>query len=468
MSPTKIHLVCSSGGVKCFSYIGAIGNLYKNQIEIASISACSMGTVIGALVASVKDLKEIEEKILHFNFSSLKTKKPLGAFSVLFSPFATHRVPDYEKIMEYFLDEDLKLSQLKIPFSALALDIRQKRFLVYSSETHPDMKISEVIKIATSIPFMYPPYKLEKRLLVDAAVATESPVWMAVNQKGNYPIVVLKVMKEIDSGFDNSVLSYLPHLISVSAESHDYFAASQITRNVDININCEKMSYTNFKIKRKQLEDLFLQGEAAAEQQLKEFNYDLNHIIEFTKEHKIEEIGATETRMGGSDSSNAAILADKMITGFKNELSNRNQIIVSFSPEDRPWLEKLNASFSALERFAGIKAWNATSILAGENKDDELMNALSTAKITILLVTPNFLASNLIQDNEMKHFLELNQKEKVPIKWIYVSASIHEITPFLKKDDCVNDPERPLETLSPGEQNIEIKNICRKIMALMS
>ena len=57
MSINKIHIVCSSGGVKCFSFIGAINRLYKSNIEIASISACSMGSVIGALIASGKHLQ---------------------------------------------------------------------------------------------------------------------------------------------------------------------------------------------------------------------------------------------------------------------------------------------------------------------------------------------------------------------------------------------------------------------------
>ena len=130
MRSNKIHLVCSSGGVKCFSYLGAVSQLYKSGIEIASISACSMGTIVGALIASGKNLDEIEAKLLSFDFSTLKTKKFLGIFRLFFSPFATYRTPDYEKVMVQLFGQDLTLKEFKIPFSALALDIRQKRFLV--------------------------------------------------------------------------------------------------------------------------------------------------------------------------------------------------------------------------------------------------------------------------------------------------------------------------------------------------
>ena len=468
ISANKIHLVCSSGGVKCFSYLGAINRLYRSNVQIESISACSMGTVIGALIASGIELKKLEDRILKFDFSTLKTRKPFALFRILFPPFATHNMPNNEKIMISLLGEDLTLSQLKIPFSALALDIRQKRFLVYSTETHPEMKISEVVKIATSIPFMYAPYKLEKRLLVDAAVATESPVWMAVNQKGNYPIVVLKVSKELNLNYKKNFGSYLGNLISVSAESHDYFAASQISRNIDININCENIEYADFNITEEQIENLILQGESATEQQLKEVNYNFDNILKFYEEQNIEEIGNSiiENSVSVDATKNALKLAENMITGFKNEILNRNQIFVSYSHLDKQWLEKLNTSLSAIERFTGIKAYSDKLIEPGTIWNEEILKALASTKLAIFLVTPNFLASKFIQENEMNYFLEVNKKQNVPILWIAVSHCLYEITP-LNNIQCANNPQSPLDSLGISDQNKSIAEICKKILELM-
>ncbi|HEY5823006.1 MAG TPA: patatin-like phospholipase family protein [Cyclobacteriaceae bacterium] len=465
---SKVHLVCSSGGVRCFSYIGAVNRLYTNKVKIESISACSMGTVVGALIASGIDIKELEKKIIEFDFSLLKTRKPFGFLSLLRYPFASHYTPDFGKVMQNLLGEDMRLSELKIPFSALALDIRQKRFLVYSSETHPDMKISEVIKIATSIPFRYAPYKVETHLLVDAAVATESPVWMAVNRKGNYPIVVLKVTKELDISYKDNFITFLTNLISVSAESHDYFAATQIARNIDININCENIGFTNFNITQEQIENLILQGDSAAEQQLREFNYNFNNILKFNERQNIEEIeNSVSEKYSTSDATkNAVSLAESMISGFKNEISNRNQIFVSYSHLDKKWLERLNTSLSAIERFTGIKAWSDTLILAGNVWNDEITNALSSTRIAVFLVTPNFLASKFIQENEMNYFLEVNKNQNIPILWIAISSSMYEITP-LKNIQCANDPNIPLDTLTEPDQNNLITKICKKIIELM-
>jgi predicted acylesterase/phospholipase RssA len=470
MGKNKIHLVCSSGGVKCFSYIGAVKELYRNNVEITSISACSMGSIMGALIASGIDINEIEKKIINFNFSFLKTKKKFSCFYLLAEPFATYHTPNYEQIMIYLLGEDLTLSQLKIPFSALALDVRQKRFLVYSTETHPNMKISEVVKIATSIPLMYEAYKFDKRLLVDAAVATESPVWMAVNRQGNYPIIVLKASKLPTIDYKKNAPKYIGHLFNVAAESHDYFASSQITRNIEIEINCGDIKHDNFKLKQEEIENLISQGEKATQQQLKEFNYNFNHILNFENKFPIEEIGNSPNTYSNTESdatNKAANLADSMITSFKNELYNRNQIFVSYSHLDKEWLRKLNTSLSALERFAGIKAWSDTSIKVGDDWNAEITKALSSTKVALFLVTPNFLHSNFIVNNELNYFLEINKTEKIPIVWVAISSSMYEITP-LKDIQCANNPATPLDTLSEADQNIEITKICKKIMDLMS
>ena len=463
-----IHLVCSSGGVKCFSYLGAVRRLYAQNISIASISACSMGTVIGALIASGIDLKDLEKKILNFDFSVLNTKKTFALFSLFKNPFATHNVPDYEKIMIDLLGKDITLAEMKIPFSALALDIRLHRFLVYSSESHPSMKISEVVKIATSVPFMYPPYELDDRLLVDAAIASESPVWMAVNRKGKYPIVVLKVNKKIDSSYKKNFASYLTHLISVSAESHDMFAASQISRAVDININCENINYNDFSINKEQIQNLFSQGENAAEQQLRELNFDIDNILRIENLIPIEIIKTSRAYQNNKSQAarEAAIEADLRLSSVKNELLNRHMIFVSYSHDDFEWLEKLNIALSPLERFAGIKAWDDTEIKPGEEWNEKIKLALSSSKVAIFLVTPNFLASPFISENEMNYFLQLREKENIVIFPIAVSSSNFENTP-LKNIQFANDPERPLDNLSEAEQNIEITAICKKIMLLM-
>ena len=246
MTPKKkVHLVLSSGGVLCFSYIGVYRKLLETY-EIASVSACSMGSILGVLICSGKSPDEIQRAVLDFDFSLLNTRKLFAKARQLFHPFASHHVPDFPSIIAGLIGGDLELGALPTPFSVAALDIRQNKFLAYASGTHPHMKISDVVRIATAIPFMYEPVKIEGRVLVDAAVACESPVWMASGKPDGYPIVVLKPEKPKNFTPRKSLPSFLGNIFAASTGSHDQFALSQTPRTVEININCGNLRYDHF------------------------------------------------------------------------------------------------------------------------------------------------------------------------------------------------------------------------------
>ena len=60
---TRVHLVLGSGGVKTLAYVGALAVLEEAGIEFASISACSAGSLIGALVATGLPMREVQARV---------------------------------------------------------------------------------------------------------------------------------------------------------------------------------------------------------------------------------------------------------------------------------------------------------------------------------------------------------------------------------------------------------------------
>jgi predicted acylesterase/phospholipase RssA len=458
MDSNKIHLVCSSGGVRCFSYIGAIQKLKEHDIEIASVSACSMGTIIGALVCSGMKIEDLQQTILNFDFSLVKRKKPFYWLHLLKYPFAIYKVPDYSRILELLIGRDPTLGELVIPFATAAIDIRQRRMLVYSSETHPEMKLSEVIKIATAIPPLSQPYKKDARILVDAAVASESPVWIAANNPGNYPIVVLKTAHPPDESYRKNLAKFLENIFTASVGSHDYFTSTQTSRAIDVEINCGSMQAENFSISKSQIESIILEGQTVMERKLADYDGNFNDVLE------VEEMTSVKTMSNTAD--RAEVLASQMINQYQNEIKNRTQVFISYSRKDRAWLEKLQVHMKSVTRFTGIKTWDDTNIKPGKYWNDEIEKALIATRVAVFLVTPDFLASDFIQDEEMKYFLTMSDKEKVPILWIAVSACNFQLTP-LNQIQCANDPTRPLDSLSQAEQNVVLANICMAVIKAM-
>src|SRR5215469_6397700 len=77
-------------------------------------------------------------------------------------------------------------------------------------------------------------------------------------------------------------------------------------------------------------------------------------------------------------------------------------------------------------------------------------------------MSPDFLASDFIQNNELPPLLNAAKDDKAMILWMAVRPSMHEGT-VIDKYQALNDPSKPLSTLTRPEQEKELKRIFQKL-----
>jgi hypothetical protein len=79
----------------------------------------------------------------------------------------------------------------------------------------------------------------------------------------------------------------------------------------------------------------------------------------------------------------------------------RTKVFVSYSHRDRDWLDRLQIHLGVLERRKLVHLWSDTRISIGEAWEAKINEALEESKVAVLLVSPDFLASDYIWKKEM-------------------------------------------------------------------
>ncbi|HET56151.1 MAG TPA: patatin, partial [Ignavibacteria bacterium] len=113
----KVGLVLGSGSAKGLSHIGVLKYLEEAEIKIDFIAGSSIGAMIGGAYAAGININEIEDIALKNDLaSSVKYFLPTISKSGLISG---------AKVKEFLKDivGDIKIENLKIPFTATATDI---------------------------------------------------------------------------------------------------------------------------------------------------------------------------------------------------------------------------------------------------------------------------------------------------------------------------------------------------------
>ena len=143
----------------------------------------------------------------------------------------------------------------------------------------------------------------------------------------------------------------------------------------------------------------------------------------------------------------------------------RRGVFISYSHEDKKWLNKLRTVLQPV--LAGESIWDDTCLAPGTDWAEGIENAIASARVAVLLVTPAFLASNFIISEELPRIIERQTREGLTIIWIAVTPALYSHT-VLNRFQAANDVSRPLSTLKKPDQDKEFVKIAEHILAAVN
>jgi formylglycine-generating enzyme required for sulfatase activity len=142
--------------------------------------------------------------------------------------------------------------------------------------------------------------------------------------------------------------------------------------------------------------------------------------------------------------------------------SERDQLFISYSHVDRQWVERLQTMIRPLVRSHGLRLWDDSQIPPGAKWRQEIETALAAAKVALLLVSSDFLASEFVTNSELPQLLTAAEEGGLRILWVPLRPSLVSRTP-ISAYQALLDPGRPLARMDPVEQEEALVEIALAI-----
>ncbi|MFA9559417.1 patatin-like phospholipase family protein [Evansella sp. AB-rgal1] len=296
----KVDGVFAGGGIKAFSFVGALRIMERENMSFERLAGTSAGSIIAAFITAGFNSEEIEKLFEEFDVSSLLDSSNENFFFRFYRWIRLYRkMGIYEgEILEQWLEEILKQKGVStfadiLPGSLkmVASDLTNGQILILPDDLpkyglNPNtFSIARAIRMSSSLPFFFEPVKLTNKntgresLIVDGGVLSNFPIWLFTDKdmtKIKRPVLGFRLSPSRDTIEPKEVtnaFAMLHSMIDTMRTAHDQrYISKSHSKNI-IFIPAQHISTTQFSIKGDQKLELIKLGEESTANFLKKWSY---------------------------------------------------------------------------------------------------------------------------------------------------------------------------------------------------
>jgi NTE family protein len=234
------HLVLSGGGLKGLATIGAY-KIIEESLNLESITAVSVGAVIGMLIVAGYTGDEMEKLIIEKDISTLKQVK-------ITSLVSNYGLDSGVKIIKW-LGELLKVKGFstsvtlkqfyeykRIHFKIGVTNLTKIQLEFFDHVKHPNVLLLDAVKMSFSIPFVFSCVKYNGDVYVDGCMIDNYPIFL--NDDVIDDTIGIRLYSEMEQ--DNKIDSfpdYIGSIIKLLLYNNDYSNYEDNTINIMVPSN---------------------------------------------------------------------------------------------------------------------------------------------------------------------------------------------------------------------------------------
>jgi NTE family protein len=210
----RVALVIGSGSVKCAAALGLLKVLRREGIEISLVVGCSGGSLYAALIALGYDAETAEEMTRRLWTSELTKRRNHRSLLRVFLPQIFGFDERFGLVDDRLILERLRVAfgdrtfeQARIPLFLTATDFRNGEQVVFSSGP-----LVDAIRASIAIPYVFQPWPVGERLLVDGFLSDPMPVGVAIREGADVIVTM-----GFESPFQPRVTSVLRFALQLSS-----------------------------------------------------------------------------------------------------------------------------------------------------------------------------------------------------------------------------------------------------------
>ena len=134
------------------------------------------------------------------------------------------------------------------------------------------------------------------------------------------------------------------------------------------------------------------------------------------------------------------------------ETRMRDQVFISYSHKDAVWMQKFSAQLKVIQQTGRLEIWSDEQINPGQNWQQEIEAAIARARVALLLASPDFFASEFIQNEEIPKILKRHRENGLFLYWVPIRHGAYPKS-FLANIGAASDINKPLRDQSEADQD---------------